>query len=768
MRFFALLLAGFVLLASPAAAQQIDVRSGEHADFSRLVFMFPPGTEWSTERVDGGYKLTTQTQTRYNLTNVFRLIPRTRIQSVSADLDARSVFIETGPEVHLEAFQLPIGAVVIDIADGADETKIAASASPSLPTVNAPRHSYRPEPKLGYLDLYWSDKPTQLRPEAQPAPTDKPDHTTPPGDEVANLDFPDDRISGAEIALIDELSRAATQGLITMQMPPRPPATAPRGTAATEADTLQESQDAPKIAKAHHPDSPEAHLALQAETVIDRDVAEHLLQGRLANSGHSCPRDSAYDLQAWLNDKTPTQQIADARRDLVEEFDRPHLRGIEHLAQVYIALGFGTEAKALFRSFEVEDEVDPILPIMADIVDGNAPTPYPAFAALTSCDSKVALWALLAQPEPPLRETVNFGAVLRAYSALPPDIRSIVGPDLSARLIELGATDVAQTVRSMLARAPGDHNDSLDYIDAQIDLSEGRDTEATERLDKVAEQNSDAAAEALALSIETKLSRGEAIPAHEVENAGALARQLRGTEIGDKLIRVEILGNASTGQFDPAFEQLERWSAPVDPSLRRDTQNDLLAVLAKVPDAEMFIETFFRYRPEWGPEELTADVQIALADRLSESGFSISARAVLSPRTRRSEAGRFALARAALAGNDAAAAYSHLTGLTGEEAALLRGRALTLLGQHQNAETAYAEAGATEAQTEAAWRAGNWDRVTDSGTETQKRFVEIFGETAPSDTGAAIPAGPLAAAQQLIAQSAAEREAFEKLMEDLK
>ncbi|SOC07618.1 hypothetical protein SAMN05877809_104111 [Rhodobacter sp. JA431] len=773
MRFFALVLTGLLVLASPVAAQQIDVRSGEHADFSRLVFMFPPGTDWSTERVEGGYKLTAPPRTRFNLANVFRLIPKTRIQAISADIDARSVFIETAPDVHLEVFQLPIGAVVVDIADGAEPEPFEPGTP--KPQITAPDHSYRPAPKLGYLDLYWSDKPTQMRPEAQPAPPPAPKPAPQPGEATENVAFPDGRISAAEIALIDELGRAASQGLITMQMPKHPVAD-PHQTDGHEAGghdmpTTEPAHDTPT--EGHdtegHPGRDESHLALQAETVIDRDSSAHFAPGRLADSGHSCPRDADFDLQSWLTEEAPSVQIAHARRDLLAEFDKPRLRAVEHLAKVYIALGLGTEAKALFKSFGLEEEANPALTILADVVDGNTPDPYPAFKAFTACDSRVALWALVAQPEPPQRETVNFGAVLRAYSALPPPIRNLIGPKLSDRLIEVGAADVAQTVRSMLARAPAEHRSSLEYMDARIDLSEGRVEDATERLDKVAESHSEIAAEALILSVETKLSEGIAIPTNEVENASALAKQLGGSDMGDKLTRVEILGNASTAKFDPAFEALERWEEPLDETLRRDTQNDLLAMLAKLPDEQMFIETFFRFRPQWSPEELEPGVQIALSERLSKSGFDISSRAVLSPATRRSEPGRLAMARAALAGRDAAAAYSHLVGLQGEEAALLRGEALSLLGQHQNAEAAFAEAGATEARLEAAWRAGNWDQVTDGGSEAQRQFLELFSDTAPpaQDRDAA-PLGPLAAAQKLIAQSEAERAAFEKLMQDMK
>lgn len=786
MRFLALFLAGLLALAGPGAAQQIKVLSGEHDGFSRLVFMLPAGTDWATERVEGGYRLSTGTPQRFDLADVFRLIPKTRVRAVTADPDMRSVLIETGPEVHLETTRLPIGAVVLDIVDGADQTPIAAPAeappAEAAIAVPPPARSYRPAPRLSYLDLYWGGGPAAQPPaqaEAIPEAASAPPADV-PQDASSRIALPDGRISAAELALIDQLSRAASQGLITMQIPQRDLTARHDALKAaeqkaghshehadeTDSEMAAEPDAAPAVPEAAPATMPEETLALQSETVIDRDMSVTFEAGRLAEAGHSCPPDRDYDLQAWRNEDPPAQQIADARRDLLEEFDKPRVQALEYLAKVYISLGFGAEARALFPSFGLETPAR--LEMLANLVENRPTPPRPEFAAQITCNSKSALWALIALPEPPAKALVNFGAVVRAYAALPPDVRNQIGPALSARLIETGAPDVAETVRSMLARAPVDTRVSLDVIDARIDLSRGESAAATERLDTVARTGTELAAEALALSIETKLAEGMAISQSDVENAGALSFQLSGSPLGGKLARAAILGHGSTGQFDEAFLQFDEWKAPDDAALRARTRNDLMQMVAKVPDDTLFVEAFFRHRADWSPEQLDAPLQVALANRLTEVGFWISARAVIAPETRGTPAGRLALARAALAGNDAAAAYSHVIGLEGEDAAQLRGAALSKLGQHEGAEAAFAEAGDIKAQTEAAWRAGNLSKVADSGSETQRRFIELFADLDAAQDPPAPAAGPLAAAADLLERSAAEREAFSRLMDDLR
>lgn len=744
---------GLLLFAAvPGVAQQIEVRSGEHENFSRLVFMLPPGTAWTTERVDGGYRLTTPgRESRFDLSKVFDLIPKTRVLAVTPDVDARSVFIETPPSVHLESFPLPIGAAVVDLVDGAE---------PDKPVPVAPvTRSFRPTPNRGYLDLYWSKPEPAAAPEPEP-PAAQP-ATEKPVQVVSPLSLPDARVQAAERDLVDELGRAASQGLITMELPKHAP----------EAPTTAQPNKPSETSSAAASPEDGSSLPLQSETVIDRDTAATFARHQLSDSGHSCPPDAEFDVLSWQTDKPVVEQLTDARKDLVGEFDRPRPEAVIHLAQVYIAYGFGLEAKAALRSFGITPEEAGFLPMMANIVDGlPSQTSDNDLIGLTACDGKVALWSVLASPETPRKEDVNFGAVLRAYSALPPNIRALVGPSLSAKLIDMGAPDVASTVRSMLARAPKTDQRALEEIDAQIELNAGRKEEATRLLDGLAQSDTPEAAEALVKSIEVKLSQGVAIPAADVDNAGALGLQMRGSESGARLIRAEVLGMGSTARFDEAFRALANWDAPQFDGIRRSTLNDLAALLGKVPTDDIFIENFFRHREQLDPAGLDEEVQIKLADRLSNTGFAQSARDILTPETRRSPEGRLALARAALVGRDAAAAYSYLTDLPGEEASQLRGEAMSMIGNHGTAEGEFAQAGQSQAQIEEAWRAGNWNFVAKEGSETQKRFVELFApETKPpADPRDVVSLGPLAEAQQLITQSQSEREAFAKLMQELK
>lgn len=68
---------GFILMLASlphgVVAEVINVRSGEHAGFSRLVMQFSPDVTWEFGRVDGQYELrTNQKDTTFETSEVFR------------------------------------------------------------------------------------------------------------------------------------------------------------------------------------------------------------------------------------------------------------------------------------------------------------------------------------------------------------------------------------------------------------------------------------------------------------------------------------------------------------------------------------------------------------------------------------------------------------------------------------------------------------------------------------------------------------------------
>lgn len=824
-----------IWLANPAAAETILVRSGEHSDFSRLVLKPAGKPKWVLGRSATGYELRLDDAAiGFDVTRVFDLIPRTRITGVTAEKAGAPLVLAVVEGMHAVAFTTGTGAIVIDVSTGpppADSpfeapiekavaklgdkpaaTEIGSPAKPApepLPTggaapahpgvppggsvtatpgavaflpAPAPRTSYRPaiapDPRLA---IYWRT----------PAAADAPPGAAPldPPATVAPLGLPspiDPRVAEAEAHLLKQLGRAASQGLIepASRAPPKPapmpahpePALSPElpnGNTPTQSATETHAGDTAQA----RPD-PVAHQSVKAVTSIDREIMAMAARSPVTTgSGDACLPDDAVAIGSWADDRPFPFQLADARGPIVGEFDRPTAAAVEKLARLYLHFGFGAEAVAALAAFGIAPADGHILHELALIIDAGHGTANGPFAGMADCDTAAALWAVLALPKLGPGDDVDHSAVLRTFSGLPLHLRRQLGPMLSNRFLGAGAPDAARAVRDAIARAPGNHGDTVNMIDAHLDLAAGDAKSAERLLDSVVADSGPMSPEAVILAVQSRLDRGAPVEPKLTETVAALEFEHRKSADGPDLARAHILARAAGGDFAEAFAALKRWTDSGPARLQSETTEELLSQLV-LPEAEpVFLESYFSNRHLVDPARTTPELAMALADRLLEQGFAEEARRVLGPQAGETESGRLALARSALVDSDPATALRYIAGLTGSAATRIRGDALAQLGRHQDAALAYLAMEMPESAAPEAWRGGIWPQVATLGTEAQRAAVDQFG-LAANDGVAASPADPdpfgtdggpagpgtLARGQALLDASRAARAALDALL----
>jgi hypothetical protein len=111
----------FVALSLPSSIMaETRIRSGEHANFSRLVFYFPAEIRgWKTSQVDNGYLIDADPgATQLDISEVFDFIPRTRIQDIN--LRDGQIWIESECDCHLSVFLARSNVLAVDLRDGPD------------------------------------------------------------------------------------------------------------------------------------------------------------------------------------------------------------------------------------------------------------------------------------------------------------------------------------------------------------------------------------------------------------------------------------------------------------------------------------------------------------------------------------------------------------------------------------------------------------------------------------------------------------------------
>ena len=133
-----------VALALPVAAQtasgdRVQVRSGNHPDFARLVLVYSDPRRWSVVPTDAGYRIDIAGTVDFDVARVFDLIPRDRIGAVTVG-SGGSLEIDVVCDCHVDALELPGRGLVVDIRDG--------PAPPGNP-FELLRSDVRPPPEAG-------------------------------------------------------------------------------------------------------------------------------------------------------------------------------------------------------------------------------------------------------------------------------------------------------------------------------------------------------------------------------------------------------------------------------------------------------------------------------------------------------------------------------------------------------------------------------------------------------------------------------------------
>lgn len=745
----AMILTLLIGLAQPLAAQEVRVLSGEHEGFSRLVFLLPRDTDWSLRATPEAQVLEVRNPNlRYRLDSVFTYIPKNRITAVEQVPGSANVRITIAPTMTVSTFELQSGAVVVDVQQGRSSPDLAPAAdSPATRPYRAP---FRNDGDL--LSLFWRDHlPMTSTSQSGERPV-----------EMSGIAPADTRVRQAEADLLEQIGRAAAQGLIRIDKPALPSFDLPVNTAD------EEPASAPP--EAPPPSSATDHLALRSETSIDRDARLLQTRGRVSAGGFECAPDREFDLGAWRGDGPAADLIGRGRRDLLGEFDVPRPDAVVDLSRSYLALGFGAEALALMRTYP--DDIPEIasLELIGRVLEGLPIESNSPFLKMTDCDSKVALWALLGAEPSIASADVRLGAVQRAFAALPAEVRAITGQALVDKLIAIGASDIAATVRATLARAPGDHANTVALIDAKLAREAGDELSAEQHLEGLVSRNSEEAASAVIDLVNSRLDSGRPIDDATIEQAAALAFELGANDKGLALLRANVLGLGSVGRFEAAFSAMNRWDPAANPLLREETLAQLFNQIARVPDDALLLTTFFAHQDVSRSLDLPRETRLTLATRLVDLGFSSAAREVLGQDGRLYDQGRLLLAKAALAERDAPAALAYLSAQSGEEASKIRGYALKLLGEHAGALDEFDKAQSADLARDEAWRSGDWQRVLEDGSDQQKALLTTFGisptgqEPPSAPDAAAQSAGPLARANTLISQSEAERKALADLL----
>lgn len=677
------ILIALCLIVSPAWAEQVTVRSGDHETFSRLVFDLPPDVRWDVIQDEDHVQIALdQKDIQFNLDNIFYFIPRTRILDVKEEAEGSSVRIKIASGTSANYFSLEDGSLVLDVGTGFEKT--GRHAKPSLKLgLNRPGGG-----PLAVFTPFYQRAPSSFS-SIREKELELEENMTASSGASAQL-------QDAELNLRYQIARAAAQGLIEMDLSiSQSPEATPK--IKLEANTETLTQVFP---------NEDQIFPMEAMTAIDRDNLRIVGASHL---GARCLSDEELAISTWLGETPIFDQISHARGQLLGEFDEPSADAVEKFAKLYIAAGFGAEARALLDSMPVSENMLTILKSLAAIVDNDKLPLGSDIAKMTDCNTNAAFWGLLASDAPLSEGVANLTAAKRAFSALPAHLRTHLGPRTIDRFLSLGAIDVADSIRSSLERAPGTLDEAVILVDYKFLESTKSNPGTTDELIPIMTSNREEGHEALIHYIETRIKNREPIEDETIQNAAALAYENRGLSQEFHFLRANILGLGFTGRFGMAFRKLQAWPQEFDPMLRRETVHELFRLLSEVPDDDLFLNEYFSQSQLAISAELPEDLRLSLANRLIDLGFSSTLEGVLSESIKRSERGRTLLARAAINEGQMSEAISYVEEIDSPEGIRLLATAYSLGGNHDAAREAFERLGDYESSSREAWRSGNFD-----------------------------------------------------------
>ena len=746
------------LAAAVRADPVIEVRSGEHPGFSRLVLDFAQGPEWTLTEEPGLARLAFSAPPgRFDLDGVFRFIPRTRIAEVRQsgallDLDL-ACLCET------RAFVVRGNALVIDVLDGpalsgvatvSNEpgTGAAADVAPRQPAQQVDQPPL-PAPPVSATALDPAAVPV---PDATAAgwPRGAPGRPVLPGGDpgppvpndaaAARAPASDPNIAGL---LAREIGRAATFGIVTPDLANRLPG---------DADT--DLADLP-------PGAVSGNLRIRTPGLGPSPSADaDAMAGQLAPG---CPRQDDFALADWVPaDGDIAGALARSRALLFNERDIVDPAAAIALARLYIGAGFGAEAgHVLDMSGRDGPEVD-LLRDLADLVDGGA-TEMRVIASLTDCPGRAELWTTLAAADGRPRVD-DPDAVLVALGELPLPLRRHIAPRVAERLLAVGHSDAAEGARRLVARAPGPHGAPFDLVSARLDSRVGGGESA---LAGLALGSSTVSGEALAEFLELMNARGLPVDGRFVDLADVQAYEFRSVPLGARLETALIRAHLSRNDFPTAFARIERadregFIAPATIAmLSRQFVTDLSE---RASDAD-FVLFGLAYLDAALPMGLGAETMTMAARRFLDLRLPDNALPYLD-HAGSGAAARLARALHAMQKDDPGGAVDLIAGLDGDAADILRAAALSRLGRHADAARLLAERGEVPRATDEFWKAGAWADVAERTDDARAEAARLLTGADPN-SDAETPVTQRERIEDVLARSSDVRATLDTLLAEV-
>lgn len=609
-----------VLCISPALvwAASIRVRSGEHGDFTRLVLHLPSAMKWSfSQNEKEAYVKFPDQKPTFDLAKAFERIQKDRIASLVADSDGLKINFACDCEGAAEFIEDSM--LIIDVRPAPNK---AEPVSIDLPV------SYWPEKVLQTSDLM----PVMAELDVS----------------AGKSNIAPNLMAGAEQRLFRQLSRAASLGLVDLA--------SPKAIVDQKKPVSKKEEVLASSLQSLHPQinlDVSSGVSDYAARVLERDV--------VSQSGVHCIPNSKLDIESWRHGEDFASGLVALRRGLGGEIEAIDQEVALKLVRHYLHFGFGVEALSLLEYLPLSEEKSLLVDISTQIEDIEVKESV--FEEYLSCDSSIALWALLASGDAAGTE-IHPKTIVHSFSELPYPLQYILGARLAAALAKSGFSEDAGMVLRIMERQSEVDNPEAIYVESQLQTEDHENNQVTKRLKISAEADAEISPEALIRLVESEIHEGRPVLNETVDLVASYVHQYRDTDQEAELQDALVLAYSHSDQLENAWllltelesqrPEAQAWKAFFDALQTRGTDFEFLRYGALLSDRS---------------DQLTPVAAQKAAKRFLQMGFPDLAQVYMqAPRNGAAEHDRrMMLAQIAFDQGNLLTAKAELLGVSGED-----------------------------------------------------------------------------------------------------
>ena len=733
-------LAAALIIVSPAVAQTVTVRSGEHDGFTRLVLQLPDKVEWSLKQ--DGQLVTLKVNAPdilFDTSSVFDRISRVRLAGLNQTGPGSDLVLKMGCQCSVSDFVERPGFLVIDIKD----SKEAPTPQRRVLMLPINQSSYRlPPAETPVTPPPAETVKISLPPAGRRIPlTAKPQAlTTPKSTGQARHTGLNQSVNASEERLLAQISRATDQGLLEILHQPEAHATV---------------HQTPESVVSEEPTDASHSASLTATTVIDRDLAAIAQELHSGDMVETCLEPELIALHEWGGIQAFDVEIGQWRSQIFEEFDQVNVANTLGLARAYLHFGFGAEALQVLAMMPDPPAPNAILAALAHLIDrGKLPDDNP-FVGQQGCNSDASMWAVIAAETLP--DNVNTEAVQRAIARLPEHLRLHLGPQVSEKFSQAGDSQMAVSILRSITRSGIESGSGIELAKAAVAQLYGDTESANRELTNSVAAGSEHSPRALAKLVAAQLEARKTIAPDLPDLAAAYAMEYRNGEIGPEMRQTYAIALALAGRFSESFEALADLTERDGKIARTEALQPLITLLSERANDLTFLQFSLVMATEQGPL-LPENLRNNVARRLLDLGFAAQAADWLTGQDDRhtSQERRLLRAEVSLGQKLPHRAMIELLGLNGAEAASLRASAMMQNRDYQKAGQMLIMADDIDAATRGFWLAEDWEAVPQHTGEGYGQVVDTtlkLKQTASEETE--LP--PLARARDLMQDSSSAR-----------